>query len=286
MTIFIVPSDETPTINSAIKLAMPGDTIEILEGTYNENVIVNKNDISIQAADKAIVTIMGFDKAGIGIDIKGVDGVVIKDLVVTNFATAIFLRGNGNSIIDVSTISNAVYGILLRGDNNTVEDCLFRLNDISGLNLNGHSNKIRYNISDENVIGGIINSEGTATRNLIEHNTILESEIGIGWFTLNSTNNIFSNNLITKNEFAIIIQNSGNTISRNIIKSHKIEGVDILGDNNKFINNEVVNSNIGLTITGDDNEVLNNVFLGNKLADIVNLGANNIINSNKTEKNI
>ncbi|MFS1519557.1 NosD domain-containing protein [Bacillus sp. SCS-151] len=286
MTIFIVPSDDTPTINSAIDQAESGDIIKIKEGTYSENVIVDKNFITIQALDRASVTIRGFNQTGIGIDIKGVEGVIIQDLVITNYSIAIFLRGNKNRIIDVSATSNAIYGCLLRGDNNIIEDCLFRLNVITGVNIAGSSNICRNNICDENVIGGFICSEGSAIRNLIENNTIFESEIAIGWLTINSTNNVFSKNLIANNDFAIIIQNSGNEISRNIIKSHKLEGVDILGDDNKLLNNLVVDSNVGLTIVGNKTEVIGNVFLWNKSADIVNLGEGTIFNSNKIEKEI
>lgn len=284
MAIFIVPSNETPTINSAVEKASPGDTIEILEGTYFENVIVDKNDITIQSADKEEVTITGFEQSGIGIDISGVTGVLIQNINVTNFSIGIFLRGDENTLINLSSVSNAVYGILLRGNQNKIEDCILNFNNASGLNMSGMENIIVNNICDENKLGGIINTEGSAFRNLIEKNSVVDSEVGIGWLAQNSTDNIFCKNILSKNDFAIVITDDKNTLTRNIIKDQRLDGVDILGDENKFTNNLITNSNVGLTIVGDKNEITNNVIIGNNLADIIDLGEENKLNSNSAEK--
>ena len=55
------------TIQSAIAAANPGDIIECAAGTYNENVLINKNNITLRSvAGRSMTTIAG-TFSGIGL---------------------------------------------------------------------------------------------------------------------------------------------------------------------------------------------------------------------------
>jgi pectin methylesterase-like acyl-CoA thioesterase len=44
----VVPSPSYPTIQAAINDADPGDTIQVSGGPYNENVVVNVNNLKLE----------------------------------------------------------------------------------------------------------------------------------------------------------------------------------------------------------------------------------------------
>ena len=70
-----VPGDNA-TITEAINYATSGDTILVAAGTYNENIVINK-DLTITGADKATTIINGANTADVvaittsGVSISG-----------------------------------------------------------------------------------------------------------------------------------------------------------------------------------------------------------------------
>ena len=74
----------TGTIADAMDLAQPGDTIMIAAGTCNENVVVNKDGITLAGAGQDATVIDGSDGDAAAILAKGQQNVVIKDLTVQN----------------------------------------------------------------------------------------------------------------------------------------------------------------------------------------------------------
>jgi len=140
-------------ITSGLAHASNGDTVQVLSGTYNENVVLNKS-ITLQGESKPVIDGMG----GIGINITVYDdfayGVTIDGFDITNSSYGIYLVMKdieylnntsviiGDIILANNTISSSLDGIYVyvldvgytMYGNSSVAMVDFRVNDniISG----------------------------------------------------------------------------------------------------------------------------------------------------------
>lgn len=176
------------TIQSAIDAANTGDIISVGEGTYAENLIIKKNEISVIGANKE-KTIIDAKKTGSAIRIEA-NNVIISGFTVQN---------NGGSGKDDAGIS------LYKANNNMIANSIIVNNNV-GISL--------YTSSNSNVISGnYIKSSGrngifiyTSNDNKIYNNNIESNQIGI-YADSTSTNHIYSNNFIDNKDQAF--DNSG-----------------------------------------------------------------------------
>jgi len=117
----IVPNDY-PTIQQAINAASPGETIVIKDGTYTENVKVNKSVtiISENGSANCIVQAASNDHVfEIAVDNVTISGFTIKG--ATSYA-GVYIKANSTTIQDVKAENN-YYGIKLEGRDNAILDC-------------------------------------------------------------------------------------------------------------------------------------------------------------------
>lgn len=290
MAILIVPSMAYPTIQSAVDAAMPGDIVEILMGTYNENVVVEgKNDITIRGKVRENVTITpAIGQTGRGIMVLPDSfKVTIQNLTVngsSGFSTGILLSGSECRLLDLYIINNTSFGIQLKGDNNLLRDIRVLSNQISGLVIDGRFNTIENNTFYNNLANGINNMETPVNDNLIINNTIANSQAGILWSTKESVNNVFSNNIIANNDVGFVVQNVKNLIISNIIRDNREDGLDIASNENKVINNVISANQNGVVIVGNRNKVICNVIVCNKIENIIDTGKDNITEDNKLKR--
>jgi len=214
---FIVP-DDYPTIQAALDNANSGDTIFVRNGTYHENLIVNKS-VSLIGEDKNLVIIDG-----------GLNGSVITvradNVIIQNFT----IRNSGNRIYDS--------GVLVNNSTN--------VNIIQNI-IQGTSNSIRLNFSSHNIISGnkiFIASFGgividSSTDNIVSNNNISGCQWGI--YIYASNNNFVSNNFVSENFYGIYLYSSGNnTVSGNNVSFNYQVGIHITfysGDNIFYHNN-------------------------------------------------
>ncbi|KAA0002123.1 MAG: hypothetical protein FE046_00460 [Thermoplasmata archaeon] len=117
--------DDYPTIQDAINNATDGDTIVVRDGTYYENVVVNKS-ITLMAGSSPVIDGMG----GTGINITA-NNTVVQDMTIINCSTGVYIHNDSFTIhgvlLDNNTICNATgtdaYGIsLLEAQDNTFEN--------------------------------------------------------------------------------------------------------------------------------------------------------------------
>jgi parallel beta-helix repeat protein len=216
------------TIQQAINNVYPGYTIYVMNGTYYENIIVNKT-VNIDGEDNSITIIDG-GSTGDVVTISE-PGVRISGFTVQNSGNLFFNAGiktlnlKSNTVICDNIIQNNDIGLFL---NYAYEDA---------------SNAVKNNIIKNNREGIYVH---WANNNEISGNTIyMNSEAGL--IMERCEFSVISNNIISdNNEYGIYLRSASknNLISgKNIIKNNGI-GIKISESNKNciFDNNFISNS--------------------------------------------
>jgi parallel beta-helix repeat protein len=243
------------TIQKAINAASPGDKIYVYNGTYYENVGVNKtvsligenrnntiingyytyktSVLSVTADD---VRISGFtiQNGWCGIAVYSSNGCVITENIATNNT----YRGGGPQIIEGGR------GVWLKDSKNcTVANNVIHEND-RNVSLKGANNNT------------IINN--TITNSLISYGIVLES----------SHNNSISNDVVKHSVYEGIhlAFANNNSIFANFVANNGDEGIQLGGSNNNIIRNIIENnSGEGIWVDGsNDNIIIGNTLINNK----------------------
>jgi parallel beta-helix repeat protein len=191
------------TIQEAVNAAnQSGDTIQVMVGTYNENVVVSKSLI-LQSDDKSCTSIDG-----------GESGIVVK-VTANNVTIREFTIQGGSTGVQISS-----------GNNNTVIDNRIRNIDRNGIYISSSTGTTILNNAIESVSGGGSNAYGiylsTSTDTTISNNTIegvSASTLAYGINLFHSTDTTISNNTIKSvsayNGFDIYLDYSSNNILTN-----------------------------------------------------------------------
>jgi parallel beta-helix repeat protein len=241
------PSREGPgfykTIQGAIDNASAGQTIFVVNGTYNETLLINKR-ISLVGQGRDNTTIDGSQLSNV-ISITA-DNVAVKGFHVRNSSTtkgaAIRMDRANNNLIVENSISDSYEGIYLSSSNN---------NNILGNTLAGNDYCVEIFSSSNNVVSNNTmtnNLEGigifTSSNNIVSNNVMTDNtNDGIGIYT--SSNNIVKNNIISENSYGIVLSTSiNNIVTRNSIYLSTNFGVNIASgsSNNVFYHNNLNNS--------------------------------------------
>ncbi|MFH1013363.1 MAG: PKD domain-containing protein [Thermoplasmatota archaeon] len=114
MHVNINGSTEYQSIQEAIDIANPGDTIYVLSGYYHENIVISKS-IVLRGEDKSNTTIDG--KGGDVILVIS-DDVNITGFTITNGTNGITLDSSSNDTITNNTIRKNIQGILITNNSN------------------------------------------------------------------------------------------------------------------------------------------------------------------------
>ena len=164
------------TIQSAIDDASAGDTIEVVAGTYNEALVINKA-LTIQGENRDTTIIDGEGMLSLAVDIQ--DQVTFQGFTVRNFTSlpdnyigAILVEGNGsvinNNIIeeirsDVVPFEPAGIGIDVHASNVNVTNNIVRNVDSQGIRVRHTWNEAEAPTESNNVL--IDNNEVYRTAN-------------------------------------------------------------------------------------------------------------------------
>ncbi len=168
------------TIQEGIDNASEGNIVYVSNGTYPENIQINKR-LTLIGEDKNLTIIDGQENGNVV--------TITKEYVTINEFT-----------IQNSSFFTNEAGILIKSDNNMVSDNILKEN-LYGLYLEGSSNnKIEQNTITNNIEGIYLNSyltpyEGGSNKNSISDNYIANND-GNAIHITESNKNIFKNNHI------------------------------------------------------------------------------------------
>ncbi|MCK4614248.1 MAG: right-handed parallel beta-helix repeat-containing protein, partial [Thermoplasmata archaeon] len=293
------------SIQEAIDAAEDGDTIRVWEGTYEENVVVNKR-VSLIGNGSADTTIDGGGSGNV-VRIEA-DWVNISGFTVTGSGggnVGIIIIESSNNTIFNNTCSYNRNGICLSySKDNTLTDnrmwgdkIVIYGSDLEHWNThtidttNTVNGKPVYYYKDFTGITVPSGAEqviiANCTQMVVDNQNMSDGNIGIqlGF----SSNIIISNNTCENNGLGILLYRSNsNTISNNICSNNGHYGIELFSsDNNTLSNNTCSNSSYGIYLSdSDDNTLTNNNCSNNNYYGIYlrsakhNIITNNTCNSN------
>jgi len=213
--IFVHPGE---SIQAAVDRARPGDTVKVLAGTYNQQVNITTDDITLkgEGADDTVIMPPSSGGAKSGTAVAGncdaaegqtgicvaippiseggtvngvVEGVTVKSLSVTGFAGAgLFLFGtDGAKVEDVQAQSDGFYGIFFDSSTNGV---------------------VRHNTTSGNNEAGIYYGDSPDADAWITDNTS-RNNLGSGIFFRDSKEGHIGGNKVQGNCEGIFVLNTG-----------------------------------------------------------------------------
>lgn len=220
------------SIQEAIDHAQDGDTVFVYNGTYYENLIINKT-ITLTGENKNTTIIDGSERGD-------VVSIVSDSVNVTGFTIT-----NGGSDI------NASAGVKLNSSNSTISGCIITNNGKHGIlimRLN-YNNTIRDNIITNNRRDGI--SASYVDNNVINDNRIINNVCGIS--LCSSYNNWIIRNTIvnnTENGISMCGSSDRNVIYHNTIDNWQFQAFDL--HNNIWYSIDLGEGNYWGDYTGSD----------------------------------
>ena len=222
------PNHKWNTIQEGINDAGNGDTVLVYDGTYEENVKVNKR-LTIRSKNGADATIVQAAKSNdhvfeVTADYVNISGFMMKGAATDSYyynLNGIYLRGSNNNSILNNTCLNNRDGISLEySSNNSILNNIC-INNGDGIDLEYSSN------------------------NSISNNNCSNNEGGI--YLEYSNNNSISNNTYSSNNWhGIHLEYSNNnSISNNTCSSNNEDGIHLrYSNNNKLTGNVMLKNGI------------------------------------------
>ena len=275
--------DDNSTIQEAVDYAIAGDTIIVRDGTYTENVHVNKclTIKSVNGADKTIVhafevtvdyvVIIGFavkGSASEGIRLMNAAYCNISDNVILDAYKGIELNASSNNNITNNIASGNHHGIWIEShsnDNKLLHNSVSN-NDNQGITVESSSNNL---IGDNNAVSnnwiGIV-LEGSSNNRVVDNNVSDNEHHNLR--VSNSNNNNVTNNIASNSGYGIYLRYaSSNNITDNTCLDNGWKGIRLLySSNNRLIGNNVSNGRdhgIWLDSYSIDNWLIRNDALNN-----------------------
>jgi len=226
------------SIQAAVDAASPGDTIIVRDGTYTENVDVNKDYLTIRSDNGAGTTLVQAANRddhvfGVTADYVYISGFTVKGASGYQMA-GIFISGLENNVSNNNVLMSS-YGIYIKNSSNTTIES--NSVDTDGIDLGTHG--IYLDHSNNNIIAGnsvprIHSTYGGIYLYYSEHNSLVSNTISSagGICLVYSGNNALADNIVCSanlDGWGIDLVNSGNnTLTNSTISSHQ-RNFEVLG---------------------------------------------------------
>nr|WP_321496323.1 PGF-pre-PGF domain-containing protein [uncultured Methanolobus sp.] len=212
--------DDFTTIQAAINDASQGDTIIVGDGTYNENVVVNKS-VTLRSENGAASTNVNASDSSehafnLTVNNVTIDGFNVTG--VTGFEMAgIYLGYSNNSIVTNNIVNDNNFGIVLdNSENNTLSNNIANNSSYYGIYLSSSS----HNTLDDNDIYN--NYYGIRLSSSSDYNTLTDNvamnNTRYGMYFSSSNNNTLTGNDASYNEqYGMYFTSSdNNTLTDNV----------------------------------------------------------------------
>ncbi len=262
------------SIQAAIDGSSNGDTIIVLSGVYNENLLINKTlTIVSKTGDPIDVTIKAPRPDVVAVEIDA-NNAVFGGFTVTSYYSlgqdyGIFIKDSENVTVKSNILLGCDEGILVvRSNSCTIED---------------------------NYLEGQKGGKGIdlylAGNNLIRRNTIIKSG-GAIWEDYCNIGNVYYENNLSYNWNGITLSHDSDNslIYNNLIQGNKNDGISISwADNNVITNNLFLENGQGINIyDSKHNNISSNVVMDNGCGIEFASAYNNLIYNNyfRNPKNI
>jgi hypothetical protein len=274
-----VPSEATPTIQSAVEAAADGDTILVAAGNYNETVtLVGRNDLTLRAQGAAVldsgtftiaggggISLVGFtvqNTNGHGISASDCPGLLISKTTVTGaFQRGISLSTcNGASISKCTIQGSGSDGLQDYGSEDLViEKCTISGNGGYGIILS--SGASAGNASDrarilKNLVTGSANALYCNGVDILVEKNDFEAYTGTGIYVDSSAGSqgvvIQKNSLSTEepSQYGIRAYMAQSVVSKNYVGDTATTGIQVVGDGNLLEKNTVDGGTVGIHVFG------------------------------------
>ncbi|BDZ71965.1 chitobiase/beta-hexosaminidase C-terminal domain-containing protein [Methanobacterium petrolearium] len=238
-------------------LTLNGHVIEVSNGTYTENVVVNKNLTILSSGN---VTVQALDSSHPVFTINsGGSGSLIQGFIISgsvNYSIGLFLNGTSNCTISGNNITNNYFGITTQNtktENNIIMYNTITLNQGNGLAIRNSDNCVIYGntITDNNLegnvdfgFGGVIIIE---SNNCTIYTNLIMGHAGFGISISDSNNILIQNNLIPGNMYGLYIEGCENcTVYENSITEGIIGIWNYYSSPNISFNRIAANTGYGL----------------------------------------
>jgi parallel beta-helix repeat protein len=246
------------TIQNAIDNAENGDTIKVLKGRYNGDLVIDKS-ITIITESIEDVLINSSKKKTYLIDIVAdsvsLEKLKLEDDTTTSHRKAIIRISSEASNVKIidSLINHSVngYGIYTEGSYGTVIKNN-TINDTRGIYM-GNSNLITI---DSNRVLNCSNNPAIriakSIGNQVVNNYISNCTYGI--YASECSDTLIENNTIANNEISgiYIVTGNENEIFNNIINNNNLNGIDLSGDYCTVGGNNILKNTMGISIGGSN----------------------------------
>lgn len=264
---------ESPSIQQQIDEAKPGDSLELQEGKYEENIIINKpihliglEDVMLtQEKFSPVITIRSEDVT--------IENVHIRHLDESGESPAILVNSDHNSLQDIEVHTNS-YGIQLDEANHNQLSSIRIIGDKEeeiknrkhGIDLwKSNNNKIG-DTTIQHVQDGIYVERSHA--NNIYDNNISKSRYGI--HLMFTTNNELTNNESYNNVSGLYVMGAeGTVVKQNVLRNNQTNvqslGLFLFDTTSAIVTeNKIVNNRIGIFIEdATENDIMLNQIQGN-----------------------
>jgi len=221
------------TIQDAVNASENGDTIYVWEGTYYENVVVNKS-VSLIGNGSEVTIIYGGgegDVVRITADWCNMSGFTMRNGSSESWKAGLLVESDHNRIFD-NECTSALYGISLWESNgNVLKNNTCNGNEYRGISLSGSSDNV-----------------------LMNNNCFYNGQYGIDLYYQCNNNTLTNNSCLYNSEYGIHLDGSGNVLACNSFSSN-YGGIWFSSASNNLLHNNTCSYNeaIGINIDWECN---------------------------------